>query len=146
MAAMNEHMKDRGPDSNGIWSDNDFPVTLGHQRLAIRDLTLGGAQPMLSHSERFVMVYNGEIYNIEELLDKLVKENFVKASDFRGTSDTEVLLEGIESIGLYETLSMCKGMFAIGLYDRKEKTLTFKPPCNAMHPTAVPLYYQMERL
>ncbi len=124
MAAMNEHMKDRGPDSNGIWSDNDFPVTLGHQRLAIRDLTPGGAQPMLSHSERFVMVYNGEIYNIEELLDKLVKENFVKASDFRGTSDTEVLLEGIESIGLYETLSMCKGMFAIGLYDRKEKTLT----------------------
>ncbi|WP_026506858.1 asparagine synthase (glutamine-hydrolyzing) [Butyrivibrio sp. MC2013] len=124
IAAMNERMKDRGPDAGGIWQDEEMNIFLGHRRLAIRDLSESGAQPMVSASGRFVMVYNGEIYNSDELKDKLISDGYMKASDFRSESDTEVLLEAAEAYGLYDTLRFCKGMFAIALYDRKEHVLS----------------------
>ncbi|WP_242994441.1 asparagine synthetase B family protein [Butyrivibrio fibrisolvens] len=117
ISGMNDHMKDRGPDAEGIWISPDSKIALGHRRLAIRDLSANGAQPMRSHSGRFWMVYNGEIYNAAVLRERLIKESFCKDTDFRGTSDTEILLEGIEAYGVYETLSVCKGMFAIVVYD-----------------------------
>ena len=119
IAAMNLHMKDRGPDADGIWISPESPVAFGHRRLAIRDLSANGSQPMKSHSGRYIMVYNGEIYNAGALKEKLVSDEVCKESDFRGTSDTEILLEYAENYGLYDALRMSKGMFAIGLYDVK---------------------------
>ena len=120
--AMNQRMLHRGPDAGGYWSNKDASVVLGHRRLAIVDLTPSGLQPMHSHSGRYTLVYNGEIYNYHLLADKLLKENHVKA--FRGTSDTEVLLEAFEAYGVKETISLCKGMFAIALYDHVEQSIT----------------------
>lgn len=122
MDRMKARMAHRGPDADGTWISEDGEVCLGHQRLAIVDLTDTGAQPMFSHSGRFVMVFNGEIYDYRVLRGRLLKEKKVDA--FRGTSDTEVLLEGFEAYGVEATLRQCKGMFAIGLYDRKDKVLT----------------------
>ncbi len=119
---MKQRMISRGPDAGGTWHSDDGSVWLGHRRLAIVDLTEGGAQPMLSHSGRYVITYNGEIYNYQELKNKLLEEK--KVEGFRSTSDTEILLESIEAYGFEQTLQMAKGMLAIGVYDRKEKTLT----------------------
>ena len=119
IAAMNLHMKDRGPDADGIWISPESPVAFGHRRLAIRDLSANGSQPMKSHSGRYIMVYNGEIYNAGVLKEKLISDEVCKESDFKGTSDTEILLEYAENYGLYDALRMSKGMFAIGLYDVK---------------------------
>ncbi len=79
---------------------------------------------MTSHSGRLVMVYNGEIYNNKDVKQKLIADGFAADSDFRGSSDTEVLLEAIEYYGAKEALSMCKGMFGIAVYDTKEGTVT----------------------
>ena len=118
---MKERMHHRGPDAGGTYLSEDGNVVLGHRRLSIVDLSENGAQPMTSHSGRFVIAYNGEIYNYKKLADKLLKEG--KTDAFRGTSDTEVLLEAFEAYGIREAISLCKGMFAIALYDKKEKTL-----------------------
>ncbi len=118
---MNERMLHRGPDDEGIYVSEDGTVALGHRRLSILDLSKNGAQPMVSHSGRLVMVYNGEIYNNAELKKKLLDEG--KVTGFRGTSDTEVLLEGIEHYGMKETLTLCKGMFGIAVYDKEKNTL-----------------------
>ena len=118
---MNERMKHRGPDASGIWASSDASVVLGHRRLSIIDLSENGAQPMVSHSGRYVIAYNGEIYNHKEIARKLLSEKKVAA--FRGSSDTEVLLEAAEHYGVKEAVSLCRGMFAIALYDRKEKLL-----------------------
>ena len=120
--AMCERMLNRGPDAGGYWSNEDKIVVLGHRRLAIVDLTSSGLQPMHSHSERFTLVYNGEIYNHNMISKKLLEDG--KVTQFRGTSDTEVLLEAIEAYGIKETISMCKGMFAIALYDHQNHTIT----------------------
>ncbi len=119
--SMNRRMSHRGPDAEGVWSSEDQTVVLGHRRLSIVDLTESGAQPMESHSGRFVMVFNGELYNYKELAVKLIEEGLVQA--FRGTSDTEVLLEAMEAYGVQEAISLCKGMFAIALYDKEKKKL-----------------------
>jgi len=119
--AMNERMFQRGPDAGGFWKEDNGEVVFGHRRLSIVDLSENGKQPMKSHSERFVICYNGEIYNYKELSKRLVDDGYVKS--FRGTSDTEVLLESFEAYGIDETLKVAKGMFAIALYDRKEKKL-----------------------
>ena len=116
---MKERMYHRGPDAGGTYISEDGKVVLGHRRLSIVDLSDAGAQPMTSHSGRYVMAYNGEIYNYKTLSDKLIKEKKVEL--FRGTSDTEVLLEAFEAYGIKETISQCKGMFAISLYDKEEK-------------------------
>lgn len=118
---MNERIKHRGPDASGVWVSEDQKVALGHRRLSIIDLTPGGAQPMESKNGRYVIAYNGEIYNYPVIRDKLVREKKVTA--FKGTSDTEVLLEAVSAYGLMETLQMSKGMFALALYDKKERTL-----------------------
>ena len=118
---MNEKMYYRGPDASGIWSSDEHTVVFGHRRLSIMDLTPSGAQPMESHNGRYVIAYNGEIYNYQLIRERLIKENRVTA--FRGTSDTEVLLEAFSAYGLPDTLNMVKGMFAIALYDKKERTL-----------------------
>ena len=119
---MKRHMKKRGPNADGTWSSEDHRVVFGHQRLSIVDLSAGGAQPMTSHSGRYTMTYNGEIYNYKELADKLLKDGSVTA--FRGSSDTEVLLEAFEAYGIEKTLAFCKGMFAIGLYDHENGEIT----------------------
>ena len=119
---MNQRMYHRGPDAGGVWASSDAEVVLGHRRLSIVDLSENGAQPMPSASGRFVCVFNGEIYNYRRLRDKLLKEKKVTA--FRGTSDTEVLVEAVEAYGVAETIRHCKGMFAIALFDRQTGKLT----------------------
>lgn len=117
---MNQKMINRGPDAGGYWLEENGRVVLGHRRLSILDLSENGSQPMHSRSERYVLVYNGEIYNAGSIRKQLEKINGIS---FRGTSDTEVLLNAIEQYGLKTTLKMCRGMFALALYDRKEKIL-----------------------
>lgn len=121
ISKMNAQMEHRGPDSGGYWTDENIGVTLGHRRLAILDLTESGAQPMRSDDHRYVMVYNGEIYNAPNIREQLRKRD--PAMVFRGSSDTEVILEAFSLFGIFETLKMMKGMFAIALYDRQERTL-----------------------
>lgn len=119
--SMTDMIIHRGPDGEGLWIDDNSGVTLGHRRLSIIDLSRAGHQPMSSASERFVISYNGEIYNAGSLKDKMEKEGHV--INYRGTSDTEILLEAFEYYGIEDTLSFVKGMFAIALYDRQDKKL-----------------------
>lgn len=109
----------RGPDGEGIWVEG--PVALGHRRLAILDLSPMGAQPMVSASGRFVIAYNGEIYNHLDMRHDLEANSAAPA--WRGHSDTETLLAGIEHWGLDETLSRVAGMFALALWDRARNRL-----------------------
>jgi asparagine synthase (glutamine-hydrolysing) len=118
---MNNRMIHRGPDATGFWANEDASVVLGHRRLSIVDLSETGSQPMISRSGRYVIAFNGEIYNYHEIIKKFEKDMLVKT--FRGSSDTEVLLEAFEEYGIEDTIAICKGMFAIALYDRKEKQL-----------------------
>ena len=118
---MKQRMLHRGPDAGGSYVSEDGKVALGHRRLSIVDLSEAGLQPMKSHSGRYVMVYNGEIYNYKKLSQKLLEEK--KVDRFRGTSDSEVILEAFEAYGVEETIAQCKGMFAIALYDTKEQKL-----------------------
>ena len=101
---MNNSMYYRGPDASGVWASEDKRVVLGHRRLSILDLTSGGAQPMKSHNDRYMLVYNGEIYNYIEIKQKLTQEK--KVTVFEGSSDTEVLLEAVSSYGLENALKM----------------------------------------
>lgn len=118
---MNCRMNHRGPDGEGAFVSEDGHVVLGHKRLSIVDLSANGAQPMESHSGRYAIAYNGEIYNYRKIAKKLTEEK--KVSAFRGTSDTEVLLEAMEAYGVNGAIALCKGMFAIALYDKKEREL-----------------------
>lgn len=118
---MCDKMYHRGPDASGVWASDDHRVVLGHRRLAIVDLSPAGAQPMVSCDGRYVIAYNGEIYNHAAIRKKMLAEGKVPA--FRGTSDTETLLEAIAAYGLKDTLKIAKGMFAIALFDREEHTL-----------------------
>ena len=111
----------RGPDSEGVWVDQDAGVVLAHARLAILDLSPAGQQPMFSPSGRFVLVFNGEIYNFGVLRKRL--EQTGRAPAWRGTSDTEVLLAAFEAWGLDKTLRATVGMFALALWDREERVL-----------------------
>jgi asparagine synthase (glutamine-hydrolysing) len=111
----------RGPDDDGIWHDQQESLVLTHRRLSILDLSPAGRQPMHSQSERFVIIFNGEIYNHLELREKLQDSG---KDSWRGHSDTETLLEAIETWGLEEALRNCVGMFALALWDRKEKVLS----------------------
>ncbi|MCM1134044.1 MAG: asparagine synthase (glutamine-hydrolyzing) [Clostridium sp.] len=116
---MKERLYHRGPDAGGTYLSEDGQVVFGHRRLSIVDLSENGAQPMTSHSGRFVITYNGEIYNYKKIAKKLLDEK--QADKFRGSSDTEVLLEAVEAYGVKKAISLCKGMFAIALYDKKEQ-------------------------
>ena len=118
---MKNRMAHRGPDGEGVWASEEKDVVLGHRRLSILDLSDSGAQPMVSHSGRYVIAFNGEIYNYKAVEERLRREG--KLSWLRGGSDTEVLLEALEAWGVKEGISCCKGMFAIALYDRRERQL-----------------------
>jgi len=117
--AMADAMAYRGPDGSGVWHEPEGPIALAHRRLAIVDLTATGAQPMTSADGRWVMSYNGEVYNAEQI----AAEPHMIGLARRGTSDTEIVLESIARIGLERTLDKLNGMFAISLWDRKTRTL-----------------------
>jgi len=114
----------RGPDDQGIWIDADAGVGLGHRRLSIVDLSPAGHQPMISHNGRWVLNFNGEIYNHPELKAALEQDGAVPEDGWRGHSDTELFLEAIATWGLEETLERSAGMFAFALWDRKMRTLS----------------------
>ena len=111
----------RGPDAGATFVDPAEGVALGHRRLAILDLSERGAQPMRSACGRYVVVFNGEIYNHLELRREL---EIRRPVDWRGTSDTETLLECFVELGVPETLKKSVGMFALALWDRRERRLT----------------------
>lgn len=118
---MAQAISHRGPDDSGCWIDYQAGVALAHRRLAIIDLSAAGHQPMISASGRYVIVYNGEIYNFETLRREIDATG--RAPDWRGHSDTEVLLAAIETWGLNETLGKLNGMFALALWDRERRLL-----------------------
>lgn len=118
--AMAQAMIHRGPDDHGVWVDAEAGITLAQARLSIVDLSSAGHQPMVSESGRHVIVYNGEIYNAAELKHKLGGAGI----NWRGHSDTEVILEGCARWGVRATLDKLIGMFAFALWDRETRTLT----------------------
>jgi asparagine synthase (glutamine-hydrolysing) len=112
----------RGPDDDGYWSDAEQGIGLGHRRLAIVDLSPAGHQPMPSAAGRYVVAFNGEIYNHLLLRQELEKSDAAPA--WRGHSDTETLLAGFDAWGIRETLVRTIGMFAMAIWDRQTATLT----------------------
>ncbi len=117
ISAMTSRLIHRGPDDGGIWLHQDDGIALGHRRLAIIDLSSSGHQPMHSHDGRYVIAYNGEIYNFLALKKQLKHHHFL------GHSDTEVILALITEHGFESTLNLLSGMFALAVWDKKEKTL-----------------------
>src|SRR5947207_1564031 len=109
----------RGPDGCAAWIDSEAGLALGHRRLSIIDLSPAGAQPMVSSSSRFVISYNGEVYNADELRRELAASGL----NFRGHSDTEIILEAAAAWGVEPTVTRLIGMFAMALWDRCERTL-----------------------
>jgi asparagine synthase (glutamine-hydrolysing) len=137
MQSVSQQMADalvhRGPDDGGVWADAKTGIALGHKRLSIQDLSSEGHQPMASACGRFQISYNGEVYNFKEMRKELEHDGF----QFRGQSDTEVLLGGITEWGLEKTLGKTFGMFAFALWDREQEALTLvRDPVGKK-----PLYY-----
>lgn len=118
---MSSQIIDRGPDDSGVWIDVDNGVGVAHRRLAILDLSEAGKQPMLSSSGRFVLAFNGEIYNHLALRNEI--DGLGKPISWRGHSDTETLLAGFEIFGLEKMLMKSVGMFAIAVWDRSQQCL-----------------------
>lgn len=133
LKCMSDSIPHRGPDADGVWSDPNCNVYIGHRRLSILDLSPEGAQPMPSSCGRYIVSYNGEIYNFAEL--KKILEN--RGHIFRGHSDTEILVEYISIFGIKDALKIIKGMFAIALWDKKRKSLFLTRD----HFGKKPLYY-----
>lgn len=120
VTTMSDTLRHRGPDSGGVWVQQETGVALGHRRLAILDLTEAGHQPMHSSTDRYAISFNGEIYNFLSIKARLEKKGY----KFRGHSDTETLLAAIEEWGLKKALSEINGMFAFALWDKKHRTLS----------------------
>ncbi|HEY3144857.1 MAG TPA: asparagine synthase (glutamine-hydrolyzing) [Dongiaceae bacterium] len=132
---MAEVMHYRGPDMDGYWASDDNHCHLGHKRLSIIDLSEGGRQPMLDDSGRYVIVFNGEIYNFQELRDKLTEAGV----SFRTKSDTEVLLKGYIKLGA-SLFPQLDGMFALAIYDTARRTMVLARD----RAGEKPLYYRNE--
>lgn len=119
---MAQKIRHRGPDDDGVWADADAQIALGHRRLSIVDLSAAGAQPMVSSSGRYVMAFNGEIYNHLDLRAELAQAG--QAPAWRGHSDTETLLAGFDAWGIRATVERAVGMFAFAVWCRQTRTLT----------------------
>lgn len=119
LTRMGNTLMMRGPDEEGIWQSADSGVGLVHRRLAVIELGPGGRQPMVSRSGRYVLIFNGEIYNHKAIRSELA----ISGVAFRSHSDTEVLLTALEHWGAKRTLKYCIGMFAFALWDREERKL-----------------------
>lgn len=119
VVGMTATLRHRGPDGGGSWCDEAVGVALGHRRLSIIDLSPSGHQPMVSASGRYVITYNGEVYNFGEIRQDLES----RGAAFRGASDTEVILTAIEEFGIKRALQKFIGMFAFALWDRKLQEL-----------------------
>lgn len=120
--AMTDAIAHRGPDGSGVWSDVEMGIALGHRRLAVLDLTPTGAQPMTSASGRYVISYNGEIYNFAELKRRVDETG--AGPIWRGHSDTEILLAAFDQWGVLATLPLLEGMFALAVWDREQRSLS----------------------
>lgn len=116
---MSNTLLHRGPDSGGIWVDVETGIALGHRRLAIVDLSPEGHQPMMAADGRYIMVFNGEIYNFLELRKQLE----ALGHQFRGHSDTEIILAGFCQWGVLEAVKQFNGMFAFAVWDKKQRVL-----------------------
>ena len=116
---MSKKLQRRGPDSFGVWVDKRVGLSLSHRRLSIIDLSPSGNQPMISSNDRYVLTYNGEVYNYLEIAKQLNDKNI----SFKTHSDTEVILEAITHWGLKKSLGIFNGMFAFSLWDKKLQTL-----------------------
>ena len=119
VGSMVRAIRHRGPDGLGVWTDPQGCVALGHARLAIIDLSDEGKQPMVSQSGNLVLTLNGEIYNYVEMRSELLKAGV----RFRGTSDTEVLLEAMDRWGIEPAVARSRGMFALAVWDVSQKCL-----------------------
>src|SRR5271165_2645798 len=119
---MADRLRHRGPNDAGVWVDEEAGVALSMRRLAILDLSAAGHQPMESSSGRYMIVFNGEIYNYEDLRSELSKGE--PACSFRGTSDTEVMLAAFEKWGVEPSVLRFNGMFAFAVWDRHDRSLT----------------------
>lgn len=119
MKSMNDAINHRGPDDEGFFIDHDYQIYLAHKRLSILDLSSSGVQPFHSYSDRFVIIFNGEIYNYQELKERITEINW------KSTTDTEVLVEHIEKFGLDDTLNKIDGMYSFVLWDKHTKKLYF---------------------
>src|SRR5262245_16175583 len=117
---MADAIAHRGPDDSGVWVDWAAGLAFSHRRLSIMDLSAAGHQPMVSGCGRFVINYNGEVYNHAEIRSRLVGRGI----QFKGHSDTEVILESCAAFGILSTLESLIGMFALAVWDRKTRTLT----------------------
>lgn len=115
---MGSALSHRGPDDSGVWLNKEDGIGMAHQRLAIVDLSKTGSQPMHSSSGRYVVVFNGEIYNHLSL-----RQAYFKSHSWRGTSDTETLVNLIEQFGVLQVPELLVGMFAIVVWDKQTKTL-----------------------
>ena len=116
---MMQSLFHRGPDEGGLWRSDTCNLVLVHRRLSIQDLSVSGAQPMLSASKRYCVIFNGEIYNFKDISSDLSK----RGHQFVGHSDTEVLLAAIEEWGLTDAITQFVGMFAFALWDREGKII-----------------------
>ena len=123
LRAMCDAIAHRGPDDQGQWIDPETNVALGHRRLAIVDLSPHGHQPMASREDRFMLTYNGEIYNHADLRRELEAAGHTPEDGCRGLSDTETLVEAIAAWGLADAVGRAVGMFAFALWDRQERML-----------------------
>ena len=125
--AMADAIAHRGPDDRGVWTDPAAGIAFGQRRLAIIDLSASGHQPMASKNGRFVINYNGEIYNhaaLREELDASGGGPRAAGIPWSGHSDTETLVECIVEWGVEATLKKCVGMFAFALWDKRDRVLT----------------------
>ena len=118
---MTDAIRHRGPDSEGFWHDLDDGIAFGHRRLSILDLSDAGHQPMLSDDDRYIIVFNGEIYNHLEIREEIERD--FSDINWNGHSDTETLLKAIQLFGWEEALEKLIGMFAIALWDSEDKQL-----------------------
>lgn len=134
---MNLNITNRGPDSSNIYINEKQKVAIGHTRLSIIDLSKKGNQPMKDHSGRYILAYNGEIYNFIELKKKIEKQHNI---NWKSSTDTEVLLESISVFGIEKTLNLIEGMFAFALYDSKNNNIFLARDITGQKP----LYYGVQ--